>query len=229
MVVMADVQALSVQEMLQDFDWGKIKEKVQDYAPVFSVLRNTWSRETLLEIAEGKVFVPDETLNDLIAGSIKEGSSIRSVKLTSTEKGRLEILADTARLGRIELSGTIEELVHKGDRSYVVYKVRERSLPDHGLGSWLFSRISLSMVQKVMGRLQFSEDVPTEIKGNTITVDLTKALADTELARTEYRGYRLLDMIEIEGAKPKAGGIELDTALNVPDEVKKSLLDILKL
>lgn len=215
-------------EVIANIDWDMVKNKVQDYAPVIEVIKSTWSHETLREIAEGKVFVPDETLNDMLKKNISEKSPITMLKVTSRDTGRLEIYGETKNLGRVELSGTIEECVHRGDSTYVSYRVRERELLDHGLGSWIFSRISMSMTQKIMGGLKFSDDVPTKIHGNTITVDLSKIVGETELSKTEFHGYRLVDVVGIEGAKPKEGGIEIDTKLNVPDNIKELILGILK-
>lgn len=215
-------------ENLSKINWEEIKGAVQDYAPVLTVIKNTWTRESLLEISEGKVFVPDETLNELLAKNISEESQITAMKVTSKDTGRMDIYAETKNMGRIEVSGIIEECIHKGEDTHVSYRVKERELLDHGLGSWIFSRISLSMTQKIMGGLHFSDDVPTKIRHNTITVDLSKLVEASDLAKTEFRGYRLVDMVEIEGAKSKEGGIEIDTKLNVPDEVKAALLAILK-
>jgi len=215
-------------DMLSKIDWEVVKGKVKDYAPVFTVIRKTWSNETLKEIMDGKVFVPDDMLNEMLTKNISEESQITALKVTSRDTGRLDIYAETKKLGRLEFSGTIEECIHNAEGTHISYRVRERELLDHGLGSWIFSRISLSMTQKIMGGIRFSDEVPTKIRHNTITVDLTKVLEASELAKTEFRGYRLIDMVEIEGAKPKQGGIEIDTKLNVPDEVKSSLLDILK-
>ena len=41
-------------EKIHNIDWAEIKEKVQDYGPALRVLRETWSRETLTEISQGK-------------------------------------------------------------------------------------------------------------------------------------------------------------------------------
>ena len=215
-------------DMLSKIDWDIVKGKVQDYAPVLDVIRNTWTHETLKEISEGKVFVSDDMLNEILTKNISEESQITALKVTSKDTGRLEIYAETKKLGRLECSGTIEKCVHDANGTYVSYRVRERELLDHGLGSWIFSRISLSMTQKIMGGLRFSDEVPTKIRHNTITVDLSKIMESSDLAKTEFRGYRLIDMIQIEGAKPKQGGIELDTKLNVPDDLKDALLGILK-
>lgn len=215
-------------EIISNIDWKIVNDKVQDYAPVIDIIKKTWSHETLLEIAEGKVYVPDETLNDILKKNISETSPITMLKVTSKDTGRLEIYGETKNLGRVNLSGTIEECVHNGNSTYVSYRVRERELLDHGLGSWIFSRISMSMTQKIVGGLKFSDDVPTKIHGNTITVDLSKIVGESELSKKEFHGYRLVDIVGIEGAKPKDGGIEIDTKVNVPDNIKEILLGIVK-
>ena len=50
-------------EQIQKIDWAELKEKVQDYGPALKVVKGTWSRESLKEISEGRLFVPDEEFN----------------------------------------------------------------------------------------------------------------------------------------------------------------------
>ena len=104
----------------------------------------------------------------------------------------------------------------------------KKKLPNHGLVSWLFSRLSLSMVERMVGRLDVSDRIPVDIKGNNVTVDFHDVLAASRLGTTEFRGHSLLSMVEIEGATVKEGGIMFDTRLNVPDDVKDALRAILK-
>ena len=56
-----------VVEDLRSVDWSGVKAAVADYATVLTVLRDTWDRETLKEIADGHLFVRDEMINDAIA------------------------------------------------------------------------------------------------------------------------------------------------------------------
>ena len=146
------------QEQLQNIDWGKVQEKVADYGPALRVIRDTWDRETLTEISQGNLFVSDKMLNEAIARNIKEDSPARSVLLESKENGRLNVTIDTVKLGKVELSGEVKEFVHDGDKSYMVYRVRERNIPNHGLMSWVFSRISMAMAQRMVGNLHISDD-----------------------------------------------------------------------
>ena len=213
-----------------------ISEAVEDYQPAWQVIKHTWSNETLKEIMQGKVSVPDSVINEAIAESLqaeKDGSeaaaepSVTELKLTSRENGRLEIFANTKKIGRVEFSGTIEEFVHNKEDSHVTYRVRERALKDHGLASWFFSRISMSMSQKLFGKFDLGESLPTTIKGNYITVDCRKALEQSKLAKAEIKGYPVLDMLEIKNAVPHDGYIMFETRLNIPQEIQVAALDLL--
>ena len=218
-----------------------ISEAVEDYQPAWQVIKHTWSNETLKEIMQGKVSVPDSVINEAIAESLKAESGgsdagddgpgaeppVTELKLTSRENGRLEIFANTKKIGRVEFSGTIEEFVHNKEDSHVTYRVRERALKDHGLASWFFSRISMSLSQKLFGKLDLGESLPTNIKGNYITVDCRKALEQSKLAKAEIKGYPVLDMLEIKNAVPHDGYIMFETRLNIPQEIQVAALDLL--
>lgn len=215
------------QEQLAKIDWSKVQEKVADYGPALQVIKETWDKETLAEISQGNLFVSDEVINDALKNSMKEGTPAKSVTLKSSADGSLAIAVDTEKWGPVELSGKVQEFVHEGDRSYMVYKVQKKNLPQHGLMSWVFSRVSLAMAQRMVGHVQLTEDVPVTIRHNTVRVDYSKVLAASKLGSTMFHGHRLLDMVEIEKAEPKEGGIMFQTRLNVPDDVKESLRAIL--
>lgn len=220
---------MHIVEDVRGIDWGAVKDAVADYGPVLSVVRDTWDRETLTEIADGRLFVRDEMLNDAIAKNLGTDAAVTGIRLTSHADGRLDIDCTTKKKYKhIELSGTIEEIVHDGEKSYAVYRVRRKNVPHHGLVSWIFSRVSLSMVERMVGPLDVSERVPVDVRGNRVRVDFHEVLEASRLGRTEFRGHRLVDMIEIEGAEVREGGIMFDTKLNVPDDVKDALKNILK-
>lgn len=216
-------------EQVKNIDWSAVREAVKDYRPALTVLRDTWDRETLAQISEGHLFVRDSILNEAIANNIGMQGTIRGVVLRSHANGRLDLVCTTAKKYKtIELSGTIEEFIHDGDKSYAVYRVREKNIPDHGFVSWVFSRISLSMVERIMGHLDVSDRLPVDIRGNKIYVDFHEVLAASKLGQTEFQGHPLTDMIEIEGAVVQDGGIMFDTKLNVPDDVRASLRAVLR-
>ena len=211
------------QEKAAQVDWSKVQEAVQDYGPVIQVIQNTWDKESLLEISQGKLFVPDDVMNKAIAKRIPADSTVKSVTIASHANGRMDVRAETEKVGPVELSGEIQEFVHDGDKSYMVYRVRERNIPDHGLMSWVFSRISLSMAERLVGHIELSEDLPVQIQHNSVRIDYSKVLSESDFGKTEFQGHRLLDMVEIDKATPKDGGVEFETKLNVPDDVKAAL------
>ena len=219
----------NVIEQVKNVDWSAVREAVRDYSPALTVLRDTWDRETLAQIAEGHLFVRDSMLNEALAKNLGMGGTIRGIVMRSHANGRLDLLCTTTKkYKKVELSGTIEEFVHDGDKSYAVYCVREKNIPDHGFVSWVFSRVSLSMVERMMGRFDVSENLPVEIHGNKVHVDFREMLAASKLGQTEFHGHRLTDMIEIEGASVQEGGIMFDTKLNVPDDVRDALKALLQ-
>ena len=219
----------NVIEQVKNVDWSAVREAVRDYSPALTVLRDTWDRETLAQIAEGHLFVRDSVLNEAIAKNLGMGGTIRGIVMRSHANGRLDLLCTTTKkYKKVELSGTIEEFVHDGDKSYAVYCVREKNIPDHGFVSWVFSRVSLSMVERMMGRFDVSENLPVEIHGNKVHVDFREMLAASKLGQTTFQGHKLTDMIAIEGATVREGGIMFDTKLCASDDVKAALRAILK-
>ena len=79
-----------------------------------------------------------------------------------------------------------------------------------------------------MGHLDVSDRLPVNIRGNKVYVDFHEVLAASKLGQTMFRGHKLTDMIEIEGAAVQEGGILFDTKLNVPDDVREALRTILR-
>jgi hypothetical protein len=218
-------------EQVQKIDWAELKEKVQDYGPALAVIKGTWSRESLKEISEGKVFVSDEVMNKALAERFQKTSAdnkgIASLELHSHENGRLDIEAVTGK-GPVKLSGKIKEFVHQGDKSYMVYHVQQKKMPGHGIMSWIFSNVSLSMIERTLGKIETPENLPVKISHNDVRVDCSQLLAASTFGKTSFHGHRLLDMIEIKGATPKENGIEFQTELKVPDDVKQDLRGLLR-
>lgn len=219
----------AIVESIQSVDMATLMAAINSYAPAIQVIRDTWSRETLSELIDGNVAVPDKVINKALSDMTKENpdGDVESIELRSRADGKLEIKAKTKSIGRIEMTGTIEKFVHNPDESIMCFKVKERALKDHGLQSWLVSRMSLSMAEHLVGKINISEELPTRIKGNTIMFDFHESLQGGRLAKTELNGHRLLDMIEIEEAVPKDGYIAFKTKLNIPDDVKDMFRDLL--
>ncbi|WP_027406059.1 hypothetical protein [Anaerovibrio sp. RM50] len=215
-------------EAVSNVDWVQVSEVIEDYGPVVQVIQHTWSHQSLMDIMNGSISVPDSVINDALDHRLSKNEyNVKSMTVSSHENGKIDIKADTKKLGRVEFSGTIEEMVHNTEDSHLTFKVKERALKDHGLASWFISRMSLSMVQDLFGKIEV-EDIPTTIKGNKVTVDLKPVLENTELATTELKGHRLLDMFRVESATPHEGYITVKTKVDVPDDVREMALNVLR-
>lgn len=198
-------------------------DAAQTYGPAISVAKKVWDAQSLQGLKDGKISVPDEAINTAIASQIEGSDKVKSLSVTSKENGRLDIHANVASIGRVELSGTVDAFVHEGDSSYMTYTIKERSLKDHKVASWIFSRISLAMAEKLVGPIKISDDMPVTVKGNSVTIDCSQALKKSELTQASVDGYTLLDALRIEKAVPHDGYIEITTSLNVPEAVKDLL------
>ena len=213
-----------------DWDWVKdgIGDIVSEYEPYAETVKKVWDKQSLEKIIQGKFAVPDETINLALAQQIDGDERVKSLSITSKESGRVEIHATTKKYGTVELSGTIDAFVHDGDTSYMTYTVKNKDMKEHGgVTGWMFSHLSLSLIEKLVGPITLSDSLPTTVKGNSITVDYNQALKNSELAKASVANYNLLDALRIKGAVPHDGYIEFQTALNLPPRVQQWLLDIL--
>ena len=214
-------------EAVNKIDFGVLREQAEDYAPAIAVVQNTWNKESLLDILSGHISVPDEVINAAIAENLTGSDQVKSLTIASQADGRLKIEAATAKVGRLELMGTVDAFVHDKEQSYVSYTVRERELPDHAMMSWIFSRISLSMAQRMVGKIDLGENLPTSIDHNTVKIDFSELLKQSALGQTSFMGYNLLDALVIEKAEPHDGYVEFTTGLAIPKPVEKMLLNVL--
>ncbi|MBP2631183.1 MAG: hypothetical protein H6Q70_1811 [Firmicutes bacterium] len=215
-------------QMLGDINFSELSGQVENLKPVIDVVRQTWDMQTLEQLKDGKVAVSDEMINESIAKNIDENSAIKGLKVTSVGDGKMKLTADTKKFGPVELLCRIDQFEHSKDTSVLKFKVLEKNLPDNGTMSWIFSRISLSMAEKMVGKVDLGENVKTKISGNTVTVDFQEALKASSFGQIQLFGYSLSDAVVIEQAVPKEGYIEFKTSLNLPDTVKNMLDNILK-
>ena len=215
-------------QMLGNINFSELSGQVENLKPVIDVVRQTWDMQTLEQLKDGKVAISDEMINESIAKTIDENSAIKGLKVTSVGDGKMKLTAETKKFGPVELLCRIDQFEHSKDTSVLKFKVLEKNLPDNGTMSWIFSRISLSMAEKLVGKVDLGENVKTKISGNTVTVDFQEALKASSFGQIQLFGYSLSDAVVVEQAVPKEGYVEFKTALNLPDTVKNMLDNILK-
>jgi hypothetical protein len=219
----------SMSKQLQKFYNERVQAILQQYAPAVQVLRKTWDKKTMEGIMSGRVAVPDATINDALAKKFANHGHVKSLSITSLENGRMAIHLDTKDIGRVELIGTIDRFVHKKDISYMTFTVEQKKLVDHiRYLSWIFSRMSLSLMEKLTGEMNPFEELPLTFKGNTVKADFSQKIKSSDLAKTTVLGYNLADSLQIDGAVPHKDYVEFQTNLQVPDDVKNLILRALQ-
>ena len=185
--------------------------------------------QDIRELLGGRVNMPDEVTNDLLKKQLEKTPKIRDLSVHSRKNGRLEIqVATDTELGGVKVSGTIEDFVVNKDEAYAMYRIKGKKLLNHGgLTGWLFSNLSLSLLNKWAGHVDL-ENLPVKVDGNTVRVDFRDALLQSDYAQKTIGGYKLLDVLRISGAKPIEDNIRLQTDLAVPDSLKKVLKEYVK-
>ena len=215
-------------EHLAGVDIGSVLKALEMARSFKHVAEETWGRETLQDILHGKVAIPDKELNKALTAYLGKEGDVSKLKIASHEDNRLEVHAKTKHWGTLKLNGTLNELVHNDDRSQIVYTIEDRGIENNKVVSWIFERVSLSLVEKLFGRLELADDLPSHRDGNTLTIDMKPRLSNAKIASYKVKDISLLDILTIDGVTPHEGYVELDTSLRIPPSAKALLQDILR-
>ena len=204
--------------------------KIEKYAPSVDALQTVLDSNTLTELRHGKVFITDKALNDVMAKQISKSDTpiIENFISSSHSDGKMEIEISLQKLGTVVLIGSIQEFRCKNGNAIISYQVEEHRIRETKIISWLFSQISLGVMQKFIDIDKIHEDIDVNINGNLIIIDLSRLLASSRLGTTEVNGIRIIDMLEIEGAIPKDRGIEISAKLNAIGQAKERFKEFLK-
>lgn len=214
---LGSLNQVSIQD-LEDM-WHKAKSSKNG-----QLAEKSLKAQDIRELLDGKVNLPDEVTNELLEKQLEKSPKVKAVTVHSKENGRLEIqVATDTKLGDVKVSGTIKEFVVNDKDAYAVYRIKGKKLLNHGgLTGWLFSNISLSMLNKWAGHVDLT-NIPVKVDGNTVRVDFRDALLQSDYAKKSIGGYKLLDVLRVSGAKPIKDNIQLQTDLAIPEGVKQLL------
>ena len=71
---------------------------------MIQVVRDTWDHQTLGEILEGRVYLPDDVLNEMLAERVtgRENTPLSSLRLTCHENGIMDIDAMTKKGDKVD-------------------------------------------------------------------------------------------------------------------------------
>ncbi len=204
-----------------------VSSQLSNVTHMFSVLREIWDRQTVADLAQGNITVPDEVLNQSLQQALGNSDQVKEFTLTSLANNKIKIHLRTEAVGTVNLVCRIKQFEHDQNHSVMKLSILDKQLPDRPLMSFIFSHISMALVTKLAGPIDVGSDVGLAIDGNDVTVDFHQALSRSKLATVEVMGYRLLDQVEITGASAQAGGVTFRTKLDVPQQVVDALIKVL--
>ena len=91
-------------ETIENVDWEELLEQAQECRPAMDIVQKTWDKETLAEMIDGKVSVPDSVINDAVAEKLDPEGNVKSVKVTSREiPNVLAVLSCRERLSALSI------------------------------------------------------------------------------------------------------------------------------
>ncbi len=221
-----DMPAIIQDAFSSGFSLPSAASAVPDMTQTVATIKEVWDAQTFSDLVSGQVHVPDDVINQALASMLESGGPVTEMKVTSLKNHQLRIEAKTAKEGRVVLVCTVEQLVHNQDQSLLTLKVTDKKLPDKPFVSWIFSRVSLAMVSKVVGHLDPSYGLDVNIHGNTVTIDFRQALYNSRLGNLELFGYRPVDYLTVYSLTPQDGFSDISTNLALPEQIKTMIKNV---
>ena len=106
-------------------------------------------------------------------------------------------------------------------------KVLDKKLPNKPIVSWIFSKVSLAMVTKMVGNVDPGHGLGLKIAGNEVTIDFHQALYNSNIGTIDVMGYKPLDAVIIKEAIPEKGFVNFTTAVDLPENIKNMIKNVL--
>lgn len=211
--------------------FNKLKKglgKLQEMDSIWKVLQDTLDNNTVNEIRSGKVFVSCQTINDEIAKRISADRNVALAEMTvaSGSDGKLDISARNKDGKNISLTGSLEKFAYKNGEAKFVYHAENHELTGSLMPSWIFSKLTLGLMQKFIGNEIIPDCIDVALDGNIITIDFSRLLAKSRLGKAAFKGVKVIDLLEIENAVPINGGIEIKTKCNVISTAKEKFVSL---
>lgn len=178
------------------------------------VLRQTWDAQTLSDLTNGVIAVPETAVNEYLAQVLPDYPSIREAHVSIQPGNQIILHLDTRDSGRLLLNGKITRFVQNSEESSVSISVSQRKLLAKPVASWFFSHISLGMLTKLFGNpLTAAQDSFTSrIDGNVVTINFRPYIDHSPLRTLSIYGTSPADLFSVDSVSTDAGIIRLHTS-----------------
>ena len=186
------------------------------------LITNTWDAQTLDSLLQGKVVITEAILNTYLTYQLKNNQEVDSLQVLFPN-GNVQVTATTAKLGKVVLNSNLHTLRHSSNESVMILDVLDKQLPDKAILSWLASWVSLGVVARFFGPLEFGDGITVQVEKNRVTVNFRERLQAALPDSMQIFGKPLRDVVIIDEAKVIKGAVELSCKLDVIPTVRKAL------
>jgi hypothetical protein len=224
---MIDMPVMIASNVMEGIQGWSSNIKIPNLTHVIAVLKETWDLQTFTNLEQGKVAISDDMINQYLAANIEDNDQVKELSITSLEDHKLKITALTKKAGHMIFVCRVEKFEHNKEYSVMNLKIVDKKLPDKPMLSWIFSKVSLAMVTKLVGNVDPGHGLAVKIVGNEVTIDFHQALYNSNIGTIEVLGYKPLDAVIISSAVPEKGFVTFTTAVDLPDNVKSMIKNVL--
>jgi hypothetical protein len=224
---MMDMPVIISDHVMDTVKGWSIEEKIPNLSHVLSVLKETWDLQTFRNLEQGKVAVSDALINESLASAIEDSEEVKELSITSLGDHKLKITALTKKAGPMVFLCRVDQFEHNKEYSVMKLKVLDKKLPDKPIVSWIFSKVSLAMATKLVGNVNLGQGLGIKIVGNEVTIDFHQALYNSNFGTIDVMGYKPLDAVILKAATPEQGFVNFTTAIDLPDEIKNRIKNVL--
>lgn len=224
---MMDMPAIISPHVMENMQGWSTELKIPDVSHAIAVLRETWDLQTFTNLEQGKVAISDDVINQSLASAIEDSEQVKELYITSLADHKLKVTVLTKKTGHIVFLCRLDQFEHNKDYSVMKLRIIDKKLPDKPLVSWIFSKVSLAMVTKLVGNVEPGHDLAVKIVGNEVTIDFHQAVYDSRLGTIDVLGYKPLDAIIIREAAPQKGFVDFTTSVDLPDNLKNMIQNVL--
>ncbi|MDF2634561.1 MAG: hypothetical protein K0R78_1435 [Pelosinus sp.] len=222
-----DMPITVASNVMENIQGWSTELKIPDLSHVIAVLKETWNLQTFKNLEQGKVAISDDIINEYLATAIEDSEEVKELSITSLENHQLKITALTKKAGHMVFLCRVERFEHNKQYSVMKLKVVDKKLPDKPIVSWIFSKVSLAMVTKLVGNVDPGHGLGLKIKGNEVNIDFHQALYNSNLGTIDVLGYKPLDAVIVREAMPEKGFVNFTTAVDLPDHIKEMIKNVL--
>lgn len=193
------------------------------------IIKDTWDAQTLEQIQDGVVAVPQSVVNNYLQSVLSDYPAIKSAEVSIHPDNRIEANIDTAKSGKVVLEGTITKFVQNKDTSSMTVHIDKKEMVDQPVTSWFFSNMSVGLLTKMFGNPLNDNKygIKTDIDGNNITIDFKPFIEQSPLERVQVMGNSLVDAVNVDSVSTDEGILYLHTSFdagNVAFNAIKSFL-----